>query len=219
VVAEGAESAALLGTASASTKPLSKNDVVITSDAVAFGGEKYSLAILSQPKSNYSEAELIARFMKSCTDTVVVTAPGMFDEKVVLPQCEVRPFEQNCSPDGCFDEEEGCLRGCGITCNDCDADCGSTCGTCMNRCTDDVCRRQCAKARVGCFTGCLNGANTCRSNGCANVYATCSTAKTLRIESECGGREACRAAAMCDVEGGKPCPTQSGWCNEACFEQ
>jgi hypothetical protein len=218
LVGEGADSAALLGTASSSTKPLSPQDVVVGKGSVTFGGEARSLEVLSRPKASYTDAELVERFVHNCNDVVRVTAPGMFDEPIVLPQCEVRPFEQNCSPDDCFGEEESCLQGCGITCNDCDADCGGSCSTCMNSCTDDVCRRQCAKSRLACFTGCVNGANTCRSSGCSDVYKTCSSTKAARIEAECGGREACRMAANCYADDGT-CPQQSEWCRGACYEQ
>lgn len=216
-VAEGAESAALLGTAPSSRKPLSKSDAVVTADAVTLGGEKFSLEPLSRPKRSYTDAELVERFMRNCNDVVKVTADGMFDDPIVLPLCEVRAFEQNCSLDQCVTDEEGCLEGCGKTCGGCDAQCGGTCSTCMNRCTDDVCRRQCAKARVACFRGCNATADTCRSSGCAGVYERCSADKAARIDKECGGREACRAAANCYDKTG--CPKQSEWCNQACFEQ
>lgn len=221
LVVEGPENAQVLGTAPSSTKPLSKADVVISANAVTFGGETFSLEALalSRPKRSYSDAELVERFMKNCNDVVKVTTLSWADSDIVLPQCEVRAFEQNCSLDQCVTDEEGCLDGCGTTCNGCDARCGGTCSTCMNSCTDDVCRRQCAKARVACFRGCNTAADTCRSSGCAGVYERCSADKAARINKECGGREACTTAAMCDPSRGTPCPKQSAWCHEACFEQ
>jgi hypothetical protein len=220
LVVERGDGAVIMGTGKPKPNaPLSADGVVVGREHITFHGTANSLEVLLRPQASYTDAELVERFLRNCNDVVRVTAPGMFDEDVVLPQCEVRPFEQNCSPDICWDAQEGCLEGCGKTCNGCDATCGGTCGTCMNRCTDDICRRQCAKARVACFNGCVNTAQSCRSGGCAGVYETCSTAKAARIDTECGGRAACAAASTCIAAGGKNCPKQSAWCTESCYEQ
>jgi hypothetical protein len=218
LIGQSADNIAVIGSGQATRAPLSAKDVVVDRDSAQFRGEAVSLAVLSQPKAKYTDAELVERFLKNCNDVVKVTALNWSDRDIVLPQCEVRSFEQNCALDDCVGEEEGCLSDCGKRCNGCDATCGSTCSTCMNRCTDDVCRRQCAKARVACFKGCVGGANTCRSNGCADVYKTCSTTRATRINAECGGPQACRIAAHCNAVDGS-CPKQSAWCTSACFEQ
>lgn len=223
-VGQGAAGAAVLASSPSSpSSPLSASasSVLVGDDTseLRFAGKPVSLDSVRAPKAAYSEAELVALFLNSCTHTVRVTAPGYFDEPTVMPLCEVRAFEQNCSPDSCLSEEDGCLEGCGKTCGTCDSACGAGCSTCMNACTDDLCRRRCAEKRATCLNSCVAAAGQCRSSGCADVYGRCSEKREARIAKECGGREACRTAAFCITSGSVGCRPMSEWCVAECYEQ
>jgi hypothetical protein len=219
-VGQGAAGAAVLAsTPSTSSTPLSASLALVDGEELRFAGKPVVLAGLLVPKAAYTDAELVERFMTSCTETVRVTAPGMFDEPTVMPLCEVRAFEQNCSPDSCFSEAEGCLDGCGKTCGTCDSACGAGCSTCMNTCSDDACRRRCAEKRATCLNTCVAAAEQCRSSGCAGVYERCSEKREARIAKECGGREACRTAAFCIANGSAGCRPMPQWCVTECYEQ
>lgn len=220
VVGQGLYGAVVLATVPSPPTPLTPSAVGVTGDGYALhgrGGMTFSIYPLQdQLRPRPDEARLIELFAADCHAVVEVDARDMGDSIDQMPLCEVRPFEQNCAPDPCWDVQETCLNDCGRTCTSCDATCAGGCDTCKAACTTPACIRACAKKRATCFTGCVKGADACRDGStCSNVYDACTAAHRARVDAECDS-EACGAWGTC---GGECKTTLSTFCQEACFQQ
>jgi hypothetical protein len=131
------------------------------------------------------------------------------------PLCMVE-YEQNCSPDNCWEPFQ-----------DCKATAGAGCRTCAESCTAscDTCHVACAGKPAGCVAACLSSATKCRAScgkgitkgvaACDKTYSSCAKKAEKWANTHCPGE--CRKYERC-VESNCASDTDDGDCKFKCVE-
>lgn len=100
-------------------------------------------------------------------------------------------FEQNCSPDECWDENQSCKESGAVECHECKLECGAGCTSCRQKCS--------GKSRADCTAACIQRMQTC-ANKCQGFVESSNT-RCQRIYSSCADKAAARWEKVC----ARPC--------------
>ncbi len=178
-----------------------------------------------EPTFEAPPSEDVLAYIDDCAHRFTVVDEEFGDPDNPDTECDYIEFNQNCEydPSGCWDEGEGCIRGCRPACNTCQDQCIGSCGQCRAACPEGSagCIRQCAEARQACREGCLEALSTCQGTECSAAEEECYAEfndQRERMCPECAEISDCYQQDHGDLDYEEVCIPRFPDADKKCFE-